>query len=223
MKNILLWLVPLTLILVACGGSIRDEDDISLGDELLRDDFETQTILETTTFNENNASLSLDAGRYIIDHRSERSAYIWGQGGEAHQDVAVQADTESLVAYSNNLYGVMCRVDEDGAGYVFLISNDGFGAIARSDGRSLSFLLPWHEHDSINAGTDTNTIRGVCVGNYLALFVNDTLIGDVEDDTYSAAGGVGLLAGVFVEHGDTEGQARIAFDNLTVSVASLDS
>jgi hypothetical protein len=203
-------------------GSILTEtpqdNDITLGEGLSSVDLET-----ATNFSQSTSDLIIRDGHYQLTHTSDSSSYIWAQDGEPAQNVNIQVEAQPQSSYANNLYGVMCRVSEGGAGYAFLISNDGFGAIARTDGKSLSFIHEWVENAAIKDGQENNTIRAVCVDDYLALYVNDEFIGDAKDDRYPDAGQVGLIGGVFVEGGDDEAQATIQFDNLTVSAVSLES
>ncbi len=97
-----------------------------------------------------------------------------------------------------------------GDGYVFLIQGSGSFAIMRARGRELTPLVNWTASDAINRGAAQNRIRAICVGNYLALYVNDQFLGDATDDTYGA-GQVGLAASAANRLG-----TRIAFDNLTI-------
>jgi hypothetical protein len=101
-----------------------------------------------------------------------------------------------------------------GDGYVFLIQGGGSFAIMRARGRQLTPLVDWTTSDVIQRGPARNHIRAVCLGNYLALYVNDQFLGSATDDTY-ARGQVGLAASAANRLG-----TRIVFDNLTVSVAS---
>ena len=59
-----------------------------------------------------------------------------------------------------------------------------------------------------------NRIRAVCVGDYLAMYVNGTFVGDATDDTYSV-GQVGLVGAAASRLG-----LQVDFDNLTVSAAT---
>jgi len=215
------FLLPFLVLLAACAPTpLRDLADVSLGDTLFRTDFSAPDAFETGDFPEQGASLSLVEGRYHLRQSGDESLYIWGRGGESAADVAVEVLAEVESDYTNNLYGVLCRTDENGAGYAFLISSDGFGAIARTDGRSLSFIYNWHQHDAIRTDAP-NTIRGVCVGDYLALVVNGELVGDAQDTRYPNAGQAGLLGGILVEGRDTVGELSVFFDDLTVRSASL--
>lgn len=98
-----------------------------------------------------------------------------------------------------------------GNGYVFLIQGSGSFAIMKAHGRVLTPLVDWRTSEAINRGVAQNRIRAICVGNYLALYVNDQFLADATDDTY-AAGQVGLAASAANRIG-----ARIVFDNLTIS------
>ena len=120
----------------------------------------------------------------------------------------------------------MCRVNADGEGYAFLVSNDGFGAIAyavkgAAERSSLTFIFDWIESDAINEDQSQNDIRAVCIDEYLALYVNGEFVGDVEDDRFSDPGQAGLIAGIFIESGDETGEALVEFDNLMVSEGEL--
>ncbi|MFP4322915.1 MAG: hypothetical protein ACLFTK_10715 [Anaerolineales bacterium] len=219
--------MAMALMLAACGSedAIYSNDEINTGDVLARFEFEeAQTAFETGDFPEENARLYVENGVLNLEQSGESSRYIWGQGGEIAQNVDIRVDATSQAAYDNNLYGVMCRVNSDGEGYAFLVSNDGFGAIARADlGRrlSLSFIVPWVQHDAIHEGQASNTLRAVCIDDYLALYVNDTFIADVRDDEVQAPGEVGVLGGFFVEGVSESGEVVVQFDNLTMMAADL--
>jgi hypothetical protein len=120
----------------------------------------------------------------------------------------------------------MCRVNAEGEGYAFLISSDGFGAIAAvikgsSERGSLNLIDEWSENDAINPGQSENTIRAVCIDDYLALYVNGEFVGDVEDERFADSGQAGLIAGLLVENPDEAGEVIIEFDDLRVSTAEL--
>ena len=99
----------------------------------------------------------------------------------------------------------------EGDGYLFLIQGGGQFSIMRARGRNLTPLVNWTASDAIKQGMQTNTLRAVCVGNYLAFYVNGTFVGEATDDTYRD-GQVGLAASAADRLGTI-----IQFDNLTVS------
>lgn len=224
------WVLLLVFVLAACGEeAVRNENDIQVGDPLYTIDFEDETAFETGNFSDResnrpfDADLKIEGGVYHIQYTTSSSAYIWGQGGEAAQDVDIEVDARFISGGSEDFYGVMCRVDDSGAGYAFLVGRDGYGAIARADGRSLSFLVEWREHEAIKKHEATNKIRAVCVGDYFALYVNEKFVADVEDDdeaSYLESGQVGFIAGVLTESRE-ESQVNVDFDNLIVREASV--
>jgi hypothetical protein len=99
----------------------------------------------------------------------------------------------------------------NGDGYLFLIQGNGQYAIMRSRGRSLTPLVDWRQSDRINQGAARNTMRAICAGDYLALYVNDTFLAEATDDAYQE-GQIGLVASAANRLG-----AVIQFDNVTVS------
>jgi hypothetical protein len=101
----------------------------------------------------------------------------------------------------------------EGDGYLFLIQGSGSAAIMRARGRNLTPLVNWQASNAINVGPVRNHLQAVCAGNYLAFYVNETLVAEATDDTY-AQGQVGLVASAANRLG-----TRIEFDDLTVSQA----
>lgn len=102
----------------------------------------------------------------------------------------------------------------NGDGYLFLVDGAGRFAIMRSRGRSVVPLVDWSPSDQIKRGAAQNQIRAVCLGDYLALYVNGQFMGDAIDDAYTQ-GQVGLAAAASGRLGIT-----VEFDNLTVSSVS---
>ena len=102
----------------------------------------------------------------------------------------------------------------NGNGYLFLIQGTGSFAIMRASGRDVQPLVNWTASDAINRGQARNELRAVCVGDYLAFYINGQFVGDATDNAY-AAGQVALLASAATRLG-----ATIEFDNVVVSEAS---
>jgi hypothetical protein len=98
----------------------------------------------------------------------------------------------------------------EGDGYLFLIQGTGSFAIMRARGRDVVPLVDWRASDTIIAGPGRNRIRAVCVGNYLAMYVNGEFMGDATDDSYTS-GQIGLAASAANRLG-----VRVEFDNVSV-------
>jgi hypothetical protein len=217
----MLWtgILALALVLAACGGNDPSRT-AQKGNVLLTVTFDQAGDWEVGQYPADaqapESVLSITDGRYQIDHRADTdSSFVWGAGGETYQNVIVEVDTDQLSTEKDNLYGVMCRLGTDdrgnSTGYALLISGDGHFGIAEFSRSSLDFLLKWRQSDHIKRGRAHNMIRAVCVDNYLAVYANGEFLGEVKDDKHSAAGQVGVIAGV--KKGQT---ISIAFDNLIV-------
>jgi len=211
-------------LLAACGNATPSRE-VQQGDVLLREDFQEGAQWETGRYpadaEDPTAVLTVEDGRYRIDYRAEESPSLtWGLGGGAYENVIVEVTTEQLSAADDNLYGVGCRMvtDENGdvSGYVLLISGDGHYGIAELSLRSLDFILEWHQTDVIHQGQATNTLRAVCVDDYLALYVNGEFLGEVKDNRYARAGQIALVVGAAK---DTA--VSVTFDDLTVYEGAL--
>lgn len=133
--------------------------------------------------------------------------------------IAIEVDATKIGGPDDNDFGVICRYTEDTTAqtfsfYYFIISSDGYAVI----GRVLNSEQQWISSesmlasDAIRKGFATNTIRAVCAGSNLELFVNGTSVASVSDSSIPEGGDIGLMAGTFSEPG-----TDILFDNLTVS------
>jgi hypothetical protein len=136
--------------------------------------------------------------------------YVWGLNSEEHTDVILEVEATPMNFYYSNGYGVMCRADEGGDGYYFMINADGFFSISMGDGAYIRPLVDWQQSDAIHQEIDRNRIRAACVGDTLTMFVNDELVAEVTDTTYSAG-----FAGLSVAGVDNT-DADVVFDNLAI-------
>jgi hypothetical protein len=212
------------LILAGCG-IVAPAKTAVQGAELFSVDFAAPGTWEEGVYTDSNgnleATLAIQDGRYQIDFHAGPSASVtWGAGGDVYENVIIEVETEQLSPEKDTLYGAMCRLATDDSGnttgYALLISGDGHYGIAEVQGRSLNFLLDWHQSKTIKQGQAANTIRAVCVDDYLAVYDNGKFLGDVTTDTYRRPGQVGLIAGV------TGGaEVNVAFDNLAVYDGSI--
>jgi hypothetical protein len=130
---------------------------------------------------------------------------------ESAEEAAPEAEATEAAAATESTAG-----DEpasgSGDGYLFLLDGNGNYAIMVARGRSMTPLVNWTASDAINAVPGSNRIRAICVGDYLAMSVNDTFLADTTDDTYRE-GQIGLAAGAANRLG-----VRVDFDNLSVAL-----
>ncbi|MBS1248965.1 MAG: hypothetical protein MAG431_00536 [Chloroflexi bacterium] len=113
----------------------------------------------------------------------------------------------------DNDFGVICRYQDKGNFYFFLISSDGFYAIGKMQNGERTLIKPDQMYPSphIKKGEETNNLQVKCDGKNLTLSVNKEEIAKTSDDTFIAGGDVGLIAGAFDESG-----VDILFDNFVV-------
>jgi hypothetical protein len=159
----------------------------------------------------NGVELGVENGVYRAYTMNE--GYVWGLNDEQHSDVVLEVEVTPLSIHSaENGYGVMCRADtsNNGDGYYFMINGSGYYSIMMGQGEGMVALVDWQRSDAINQDIDRNSIRAVCMDNYLALYVNGQLLADTTDDTYNE--GYAGLAVAASENVD----ADAAFDNLAL-------
>lgn len=184
---------------------------VTVGSVLLNETFDSTDAWEA--FQADHSSAKVVKGVYRMNLTG--NIYTYGLNQDTHTDVVIQAETLQNSSVDNNSYGVICRADTDGAGYYFQISGDGYYSIEKGDSKGLSSLVDWAQSDAINQGQNRNHITAVCVGDYLALYVNDKLLAETNDDTLTE-GVAGFTVGAY----DDNDEIDISFDNTVIWEAS---
>ncbi len=212
MRGVLLLLSALGL-LVGC--TARPTEQFILNEALLRENFDEGYAWRGRIAEGYGIDFRIEDGTYRA--YSEQAGFVSGLNVERHTDVVIEVETTQLSDYRNNAYGVLCRAssNNDGDGYYFLISGDGYYSIRRGATERVDGLIDWTQTDVVNQDRGINRIRAVCVGDYLALYVNGQFIAETRDSRYTD-GFAGLTAAVA-----DGGAADIAFDDLTIWSAQL--
>ena len=187
--------------------------DYTLGDNVRSERFDRIEVWDTFTYGD-DVHFRIENGVYRAT-APHVGGWIWALDidGLPHTDVVIEVETTQLSNLANNGYGVMCRADinNNGDGYYFLISGDRYYAIARGNGENVVALVEGTAPSSaIRREPAPNTIRAVCVGDYLALYVNDAFMAETRDSLFSW-GLVGLAVTAF-----EAGEVDISFDNFNV-------
>ena len=164
-----------------------------------------------------NLIMAVDDGVYKIWLATRQ--YVWAQLPYKFDDAVIEAEVRQLSDYDHNAYGIACRLDpaNSGRGYYFLIGGDGYYSIRWSNGRSLDEIVSAKPSGKINRGSSTNRIKAICVGDYLALWINDHFVAEARDSRASA-GAVGLSA-VMNYAGKT---VEVAFEEIYIWRSALD-
>lgn len=195
------------LILTACAPSPTVQ--FRFGETLLREDFSDTAAWERYVNAEQRVAFEIVDN--VFRARAWDRGISWALNETVHQDVVIEVETTQLSDYRDNAYGLMCRASptNNGNGYYFLISGDGYAAIRRGAADEITALVSWRKTSAVRQDRSINRLRVVCLGNYLALYVNGEFVAETADSRYRT-GYAGLSAAV------TDGEVEVWFDDLTI-------
>jgi hypothetical protein len=193
------------------GGDVVDNNTPPDYDTALEDDFsDSDSGWEIGDYD--TGIVGYGDGYYMVSSL-ENGQFMWGLSYRNFTDIILDVEaTQSLAPNNdNNGYGVMCRVQPNDDGYALFISGDGYSSIFMIENNEFVTLVDWEFTDAVVLGSNTNSLRAVCDGDNLQLFVNGTLTVSTTDDTF--ADGDIALAAITFEDEITE----IHFTNLSVT------
>ncbi|RMG96034.1 MAG: hypothetical protein D6706_10910 [Chloroflexi bacterium] len=210
---LLLIMVGMT-ILAACTLGGPDTDACAGGGALFFDDFSADHNCGWAVYSRSGAVVEVVDGVLRIS-TSQPGEIWWTNPGRNFDDVIITTQARQVSGPDNNAYGVICRYQNEENFYIFLISGDGFYAIAKYESESpqvqyLSGGGQYQFSDIINQGVATNQIRASCIGNELTLTVNGLPLVTVTDDSF-VAGDIGLGVSTL-----EPGTAVVEFDQVQV-------
>ena len=142
----------------------------------------------------------------------EQQFDYWSRPGKRFEDVRLEVDAIKLDGPDDNDFGLICRYQNRDNFYAFLISSDGYAGVLKVKdgdyqvihGNQMDFTA------SINKGSATNHLTGICLGSTLALYVNGKKAVHAMDLDFTS-GEVGVIAGTNAQAG-----VDILFDNFVV-------
>jgi hypothetical protein len=179
-----------------------------------------QTIYENFTSDDGMWALSDDDygkasfenGAFVVT-ALQKSQTMWSSYSDNFNDVKIEVDAKALngTFNNNNGFGVDCRVQENGDGYSFQISSDGYYALVKFADTDGSELVDWTQSDAIAQGEFTNHISVLCQGSTLELWVNNVFLTSITDDEFTS-GSISLSATTF-----SDSPTSVSFDNLEIS------
>ena len=181
-------ITALVLAVVFAFVSGRNSAEVIAGDELYTVDFTSADDWNGVQSDTPNTSFSLEPENGLFRVGANTENYAWALNTDTHTDILIESRPRLATDNPNNGYGVGCRVQQDGAGYWFLVSRDGYAAIliAGSNGSVIN-LSEWKFSNAVNTGaTARNTLQAACDGETLVFTVNGEQIAQVTDTTYSS-------------------------------------
>lgn len=135
--------------------------------------------------------------------------------GDPAADVVVTIDVQFPKGATGDSIGLGCRLQENGDGYWFLMSRNGYYRIEKQRDGDLQPLVDWTTSAAINttAGA-SNNVQIRCTGSALALFVNEVEVAQVEDEEIQGAGSIQLFAASTLK---ASKGTQVLFDNLSIA------
>jgi hypothetical protein len=204
-------LLTLVFVLISCGPS----PDRCITDKALLEDNFNDTACGWDDYEEDEASAGYRGSEYFVAvHQANTSAVA--VPGASFSDVSIQAEVRLETGSSDNNFGLLCRYQDMDNFYAFLISSDGYYAIAKViDGAPYTILSGDGTHlmpsEAILVDpAAVNEIHAICAGDELTLYVNGQQLTGVTDRDLDA-GDIGFIVSTY-ESAPTE----IHFDNLFV-------
>jgi serine/threonine-protein kinase len=138
---------------------------------------------------------------------------FWTTPGLWYTDVSSEVQAEKVSGPEDNVFGLVCRYNDDENFYFLVISSDGFYGIGKLSDSVTTLLGEQNMQYSqiIHQGETVNIIRADCIGSTLTLYANGTRLAEAYDSDLSE-GEPGLIAGTFGTPG-----TNIVFDNFLVA------
>ncbi|MFO7662288.1 MAG: hypothetical protein R6X18_06800 [Chloroflexota bacterium] len=205
----------LLFTLSACTLQSNEPDTCDQPGILFLDDFSGEQSCGWATYNRGGGIAEIENETMQIT-ATQPGQIWWTNPGRNFTDVIVSAEARQVSGPNDNAYGLICRYQNEENFYVFLVSGDGYYAIAKyqSGVDSVVYLTEdqqFQPSDVINQGAAINNLEARCIGNQLSLTVNGTPLLSVNDPTF-VIGDIGLAASTL-----QPGTTVIQFDNVQVT------
>lgn len=214
--RLLYWLCllgGLGCVLAACGAAPAvatiPPEEFKL---VLQDKFDSEDKGWDKFIEDGKGQAGYDENQYRIQVTASNT-HIWAnpKNSSPPSDVHISVDARKEDGDTNNLYGVICRYQDEKNFYFFVISSDGYFGVGKvKDGQyQLINRRDYPPSSAILTEHQTNKIYVECVGQDLRLYVNNQFVDEQTDDELKT-GNVGLIAGTL------GGGTVIVFDNFEV-------
>lgn len=184
------------------------------GGILLQDDFNDSASGWSTEDLETGLRWYGDGQMNIYVEKAGWTIYsIYGNKSNSFDNFAIRVEAKILQLPNQGAeYGLIVRVIGENY-YQFVVSSSGSAKIRKHTADGWTTLSDWTRSDAIHAGADeTNYLTVECQGAQMRFYVNDTLVAQANDSSFSS-GQIGLSAGTYQDGGE----ALIVFDNVIVS------
>jgi hypothetical protein len=186
-----------TLSALACQAlSFTDQFfEVPSGAVLYQDDFSDPDSGWENLSDENLGILEYFDGYYRIEVSGRRKLLYTGPGMNFN-DVHLEADTIKVIGSKDDMYGLVCRAEDENNFYFFIISSDGYFGIGKMvNGEQVLIDMPGMlPSEVISQGKAINHLRADCISDRLDFYVNGKKLKSVKDSDF-INGDVGLING----------------------------
>jgi hypothetical protein len=198
------------LVVIGCANCSILPPPVREPDVLFQDDFSTPAG-GWSRIRDTSGVTDYDQEGYRIQVLQPNTEF-WSHPGLSVNDVSIEVETRTLGGPHENLFGLICRYQDEQNFYFFLIGDDGFFVVGKYKSGEQSFIgmETFGFHPALQESQTVNHMRVECITNDLTLYVNETQIVSVQDDDF-LDGDVGLIAGTFEIPG-----TDVLFDNFVV-------
>ncbi len=212
-KILFVLVLVLVLFLSACQDTAFTADTMPwVGDEpvLFKDDF-SDTLGNWTIHSDSLSFAGYEQSGFRL-WADVPNYQFWSVPGLNFVDTLVHTRALKLNGPDDNMFGILCRYQDEENYYALVIGSDGYYGVFRTLAGEQVLIAQEHMDysDAIHQGNETNEIQAVCQGEQLALIVNGTSLVQVQDDVLTH-GDVGLIVGNFTEAG-----VDVLFDDFIV-------
>ena len=150
-------------------------------------------------------------GYHILVNRVNSAP--WAKTNRQDDNASIYVDA-APVTNSNGFYGIICRIQENGSFYYFIVQNNGVFAIGKIKDEVLQPLVEWTANNAIRQGNQTNRLRADCDGSALRFYVNDVFVGEASDSDFTSG-----YSGLIVNALDSQ-SFDVVFNNFQITEPS---
>ena len=203
-------LVILVIILGACQGPSIIFESPS-GAVLYQDDFSDSSSGWENFHDPEKGTMDYFDSFYRVQVLGEFQMLTTGPGLD-FADVKLASDMLKVVGTSNDIFGLVCRMEDQDNYYFFVISSDGYYGIGKViDGVQTMLgatgMLP---SEIISKGMAKNHLQADCIDENLVLSINGQELVSTEDGEIGT-GDVGIIVGTM-----QDSENVVLFDNFSV-------
>ncbi len=161
---------------------------------------------------DSGGSYGFSDGAYAISVQEPGQLYwVTPQQQPPGGDVHLRVTAVFYEGSDENYFGVVCRLQDANNYYYLVITSQGRYTMGKLQNGSFRSFLPegWAQSSAIQ-GSTANQIQATCAGDTLALYVNNELLRELDDTTFST-GQAGLLVSALADPG-----VEIRFDDFEI-------